>query len=92
MTKKHFETIASTLAEVRPRQSHPKVPHGLCQFCGHYGDDCTGRDPFKPDEDHAAFIAWSNVVSAMRSTLARTNPRFDGTRFENACRTRPSIF
>jgi hypothetical protein len=23
--------------------AHPKVRHGGCRICGHYGDDCTGR-------------------------------------------------
>jgi hypothetical protein len=22
---------------------HPKVPHGKCPVCGHYGEDCTGQ-------------------------------------------------
>jgi hypothetical protein len=24
---------------------HPKVPHGLCPVCRHYGADCTGIHP-----------------------------------------------
>jgi hypothetical protein len=23
---------------------HPKVPHGRCPICGHYGDDCEGDE------------------------------------------------
>lgn len=30
-------------AAAGPATPHPKVPHGLCPTCGHYGDDCTGQ-------------------------------------------------
>lgn len=28
--------------------THPKIPHGLCQHCGHSGDDCTGEPTLDP--------------------------------------------
>lgn len=27
----------------RVDKRHPRVPHGRCEVCGHYGMDCTGR-------------------------------------------------
>lgn len=26
------------------KRPHPKVKHGLCTVCGHYGDDCEGQE------------------------------------------------
>lgn len=35
----------TAVAMRRARLPHEAVPYGLCNFCGHYGEDCTGRKP-----------------------------------------------
>jgi hypothetical protein len=30
-------------AEAAIEAKHPKILHGFCAVCGHYGDDCTGK-------------------------------------------------
>jgi hypothetical protein len=47
MPRDQWEELAHRLevtAYNEETTSHKKVLYGLCKVCGHYGDDCTGKE------------------------------------------------
>jgi hypothetical protein len=44
--RRHCLCVTSRIVHLSA-PAHWKVPHGLCDVCGHYGADCTGAEPRK---------------------------------------------
>lgn len=49
---------------------HAKVPHGRCEVCGHYGDDCEGS----VDERYFRVTLSEAQMAAVETALETLNP------------------
>lgn len=54
---------------------HRPVGHGLCEYCGHYGDDCTGEaDDMAPLAEVKAFQKRERSKKSSVCAIKRAQP------------------
>lgn len=63
---------------------HPKVLHGQCRVCGHYGEDCEGEDdPHDDDDGNRLTPEWNpdedeGILSERATRMARGQIGWEG--------------